>query len=235
MGRVQTHVRNKLVAGALAAIPVALTIFILWYVDSAARGLFGIRYPLAGLLVGIGGLYLLGLFVTSLVGRWILGGADALLVHIPGLRDLYQSWKQMAFSPEGDEGIFARVVLVPDETGKMSMMGFSTRRPVEGDPETVCVFVPGSPNPTSGRLYFVPARDCLVLDLPARVALKILISGGNYVPAEIGRQLQAHRAAAGASPQAGASGSGVHSSEVGAGGRPGGGGGGAGGPPGTAG
>ena len=37
MGRVQTHVRNKLVAGALAAIPVALTIFILWYVDSAAR------------------------------------------------------------------------------------------------------------------------------------------------------------------------------------------------------
>jgi len=200
MGRVQTHVRNKLVAGALAAIPVALTIFILWYVDSAARGLFGIRYPVAGLLVGIGGLYLLGLFVTSLVGRWILGGADALLVHIPGLRDLYQSWKQMAFSPEGDEGIFARVVLVPDETGKMSMMGFSTRKPVEGDPETVCVFVPGSPNPTSGRLYFVPTRECLVLDLPARVALKILISGGNYVPAEIGRQLLAHRAAGRSAP-----------------------------------
>ncbi|HEY8926285.1 MAG TPA: DUF502 domain-containing protein [Polyangia bacterium] len=221
MGRVQTHVRNKLVAGALAAIPVALTIFILWYVDSAARGLFGIRYPVAGLLVGVGGLYLLGLFVTSLVGRWILGGADALLVHIPGLRDLYQSWKQMAFSPEGDEGIFARVVLVPDETGKMSMMGFSTRKPVEGDPETVCVFVPGSPNPTSGRLYFVPTRECLVLDLPARVALKILISGGNYVPAEIGRQLQAHRAAGRPAP------------EVGAGGPPGAGGGGATGPGGT--
>jgi len=217
MGRVQTHVRNKLVAGTLAAIPVAVTLFILWYIDSAARGLFGIRYPVAGLLVGIGGLYVLGLFVTSLVGRWILGGADALLVHIPGLRDLYQSWKQMAFSPEGDEGIFARVVLVPDETGKMSMMGFSTRKPVEGDPETVCVFVPGSPNPTSGRLYFVPARECLVLDLPARVALKILISGGNYVPAEIGRQLQAHRAAGGAAP-AGRPGAAVPPPEVGVGG-----------------
>jgi uncharacterized membrane protein len=232
MGRVQTHVRNKLVAGTLAAIPVALTIFILWYVDSAARGLFGIRYPVVGLLAGIGGLYVLGLFVTSLVGRWILGGADALLVHIPGLRDLYQSWKQMAFSPEGDEGIFARVVLVPDETGKMSMMGFSTRKPVEGDPDTVCVFVPGSPNPTSGRLYFVPARECLVLDLPARVALKILISGGNYVPAEIGRQLQAHRAAS-APARAGASASGAQPSQVGAGGRPGGGGEGAGGSGGT--
>lgn len=196
MGRVQTHVRNKLVAGALAAIPVALTAFILWYVDSKARALFGIQYPLLGLVLGLGSLYVLGLFVTSLVGRWFLTGADVLLAHIPGLRDLYQSWKQMAFSPEGDEGIFARVVLVPDETGRMSMMGFSTRKPVEGDPETVCVFVPGSPNPTSGRLYFVPARECMVLDLPARAAFKVLISGGNYVPEEIGRQLLAHRAAA---------------------------------------
>jgi len=196
MGRLQTHVRNKLVAGALVAIPVALTVFILWYVDSKARALFGIRYPALGLLVGVAGLYLLGLFITSLIGRWVLTGADVLLAHIPGLRDLYQSWKQMAFSPEGDEGIFARVVLVPDETGKMRMMGFSTRKPIEGDPETICVFVPGSPNPTAGRLYFVPARDCLVMDLPARVALKVLVSGGNYVPGEIGRLLAERRRAA---------------------------------------
>jgi len=195
MGRIQTHFRNKLVAGALAAIPVALTAFILWYVDSKARSLVGLRYPLAGLGVGLISLYLLGLFVTSLVGRWVLTGADMLLVHIPGLRDLYQSWKQVAFSPEGDEGIFARVVLIPDESGRLRMMGFSMRRPLEGDPETTCVFVPNAPNPTTGRLYFAPTRDCLVLDLPTRVALKVLISGGNYVPADVGRQLAQHRAA----------------------------------------
>ncbi len=200
MGRLQTHVRNKLAVGVLSAIPVAVTAFILWYVDSKARALFDIRYPVLGLLVTLGGLYLLGLFITSLVGRWIITGADVLLAHIPGLRALYQSWKQMAFSPEGDEGIFARVVLVPDETGKMRMMGFSTRRPIEGDPETLCVFVPGSPNPTSGRLYFVPARDCLMLDVPARTALKILISGGNYVPGELGRQLAAARGSGAAPP-----------------------------------
>jgi uncharacterized membrane protein len=202
MGRIQTHVRNKLVAGVLAAIPVAVTAFILWYVDSKARALFQIRYPVLGLLVTLGGLYLLGLFITSLIGRWILTVADVLLAHIPGLRALYQSWKQMAFSPEGDEGIFARVVLVPDETGKMRMMGFSTRKPIEGDPETICVFVPGSPNPTSGRLYFVPQRECLVLDMPARAALKILISGGNYVPGELGRQLAALRGSGGVTPPA---------------------------------
>jgi uncharacterized membrane protein len=197
MGRIQTHVRNKLVAGALAAIPVAVTAFILWYIDAKARALFDIRYPVLGLAVTLGSLYVLGLFITSLIGRWVITGADVLLAHIPGLRDLYQSWKQMAFSPEGDEGIFARVVLVPDETGKLSMLGFSTRKPIDGDPETTCVFVPGSPNPTSGRLYFVPTRDCLTLDLPARAALKVLISGGNYIPEQIGRQLADRRIAAG--------------------------------------
>jgi uncharacterized membrane protein len=204
MGRLQAHVRNKLVAGVLAAIPVAVTVFILWYLDSKARALFDIRYPLVGLLVTVGGLYLLGVFITSLVGRWVLAATDALLAHIPGLRDLYRSWKQMAFSPEGHEGIFARVVLVPDETGKMRMMGFSMRKPIDGDAETVCVFIPGSPNPTTGRLYFVPARDCMTLDMPARVALKVLVSGGNYVPEEIGRQLAARRAAAGVGVEASA-------------------------------
>jgi uncharacterized membrane protein len=197
MGRIQTHVRNKLAVGALAAIPVAVTAFILWYLDAKARALFDIRYPVLGLVVTLGGLYVLGLFITSLIGRWILTGADVLLAHIPGLRDLYQSWKQMAFSPEGDEGIFARVVLVPDETGKMRMMGFSTRKPIDGDPDTMCVFVPGSPNPTAGRLYFVPTGDCVTLDLPARVALKVLISGGNYVPEQIGRQLAGSRMTSG--------------------------------------
>jgi len=196
MGRLQTHFRNKLVAGTLAAIPVALTVFILWYVDSKARSLFGIRYPVAGLALGVLSLYVLGLFVTSLVGRWVLTGADMLLVHIPGLRDLYQSWKQVAFSPEGDEGIFARVVLIPDEGGgRLRMLGFSMRRSLDGDPDTTCVFVPNAPNPTTGRLYFAPTRDCVVLDLPTRVALKVLISGGNYVPAELGRQLAQHRSA----------------------------------------
>ena len=195
MGRIQSHVRNKLVAGALAAIPVAVTAFILWYLDAKARALFDIRYPVLGLVVSVGGLYVLGLFVTSLIGRWILSVTDTLLGHIPGLRALYQSWKQMAFSPEGDEGIFARVVLIPDETGRMQMMGFSTRKPIDGDPETVCVFVPGSPNPTTGRLYFVPSRECVTLDLPARVAFKVLISGGNYVPEEVGKQLAGRRSA----------------------------------------
>ena len=77
-------------------------------------------------------------------------------------------------------------VLVPDESGQMRMLGFSSGKPIEGDPNTCCVFVPASPNPTSGRLFFVPLDRCLSLAMTPQSALKLIISGGNYVPAAIG-------------------------------------------------
>lgn len=186
MGRMQIHVRNKLVAGALAAIPVAITAFILWYVDTKARSLFGVAYPVLGIAVTLALMYLLGLFVTSLLGKFLIGIADAVLRRIPGLRDLYQAWKQIALTTGSHEGIFAHVVLVPDESGLMRMLGFSSGKPIDGDPSTCCVFVPASPNPTSGRLFFVPIDRCLPLNMTAQSALKLLVSGGNFVPAAIG-------------------------------------------------
>ncbi len=48
------------------------------------------------------------------------------------------------------------------------------------------MFIPGSPNPTTGRLYFVPSFRCIRLDMSPQEALKMIISGGNYVPPELG-------------------------------------------------
>ena len=187
MGRVQAHFLNKMVAGILAAIPVAVTAFILWYVDTKARGAFDVQYPFLGIAITLGAIYVLGLFVTSLVGRFLLRLVDGLLRRIPGLSALYQSWKQVALTTGGQEGIFAHVVLIPDETGRMQMLGFSSGAGIDGDPGVWCVFVPASPNPTSGRLYFVPATSCRMLDMKPQEALKLLISGGNYVPGAVGR------------------------------------------------
>jgi uncharacterized membrane protein len=193
MGRLQVHVRNKLVAGALAAIPIVVTGFILWYIDTKARGLFGVAVPFLGIGITLSGMYVLGLFVTSVLGRFLIGVADAILRRIPGLRDLYQSWKQIAMTTGGHEGMFAHVVLVPDESGQMRMLGFSSGKPIEGDPNTCCVFVPASPNPTSGRLFFVPITRCTTLDMTPQAALKLLVSGGNFVPRAIGAATFASR------------------------------------------
>ena len=186
MGRLQTHLRNKLIAGALAAIPIAVTVFILWYVDTKARGLFGVAVPFLGIAITLALMYLLGLFVTSLLGKFLIGLADAVLRRIPGLRDLYQSWKQIALTTGGHEGMFAHVVLIPDETGHMRVLGFTSGKPIEGDPNTCCVFVPASPNPTSGRLFFVPIDRCMPINITPQSALKLLVSGGNFVPPAIG-------------------------------------------------
>jgi uncharacterized membrane protein len=189
MGRIKAHFERKFLAGALAAIPVAVTVFILWYVDAEVRRLLPLPYPVVGILVALVAIYLLGVFVTSLIGRYLLKAVDWTLNHLPGLRDLYRTWKQIAVTPDMNTGVFARVVMIPDETGRLRMLGFSSGRPIEGSTDMVCVFVPASPNPTSGRLYFVNIADCRFLEVGAQEALKFIISGGNYVPVAVGASL----------------------------------------------
>jgi len=186
MGSLKSHVTNKMVAGALAAIPVAVTIFILWYVDSKARDLLHVHTPLVGIALTIVVIYVLGVFVTSVVGRFLLKVFDRVIRRVPGLRDLYRSWKQVALTDTQD-GIFAHVVLVPDDAGRGIVLGFTSGHAIEGDPGLSCVFVPGSPNPTTGRLHFVPTTRCIRLEMSPQEALKLLISGGNYVPAAVGK------------------------------------------------
>ena len=186
MGGLKAHLRNKLIAGLLAAIPVAVTIFIVWYVDSKARDLLHVRYPFVGIAIALGFIYALGVFVTSVVGRFVLHLFDGVIRRVPGLRDLYRSWQQVALA-DTQVGIFAHVVLVPDDAGRGIVLGFTSGHAIEGDPGLSCVFVPSSPNPTSGRLFFVPTTRCIRLEMSPQEALKLLISGGNYVPGAVGK------------------------------------------------
>ena len=186
MGGLKAHLRNKLIAGLLAAIPVAVTIFIVWYVDSKARDLLHVQTPFVGIAVALGFIYALGVFVTSFVGQFLLHIFDGVIRRVPGLRDLYRSWKQVALA-DTQVGIFAHVVLVPDDAGRGIVLGFTSGHAIEGDPGLSCVFVPSSPNPTSGRLFFVPTTRCIRLEMSPQEALKLLISGGNYVPGAVGK------------------------------------------------
>jgi uncharacterized membrane protein len=183
MSSVQTHLRKTFLAGVFAAMPIAVTGFVVWYVDSKTRviaqKLFGANVPFLGVLVAVVAIYLLGVAVTSLLGRFFLRTADRLLARVPLLKPVYQTWKQVVLTP--GEGIFARVVLVADETGRMDMLGFTSGIPTAGD--RLCVFVPAAPNPTNGRLYFVRREHCRLLDLSSEEAFKLILSGGSYVPA----------------------------------------------------
>ena len=112
---------------------------------------------------------------------------DRVLRRVPVLRELYSAWKQVALTPGGTEGVFSHVVLIPiDETGGRHVLGFTSGRPIERDPGSICVFVPAAPNPLTGRMYFVKCDRCVNVDLSTEEAFKILLSTGNYVPPALG-------------------------------------------------
>jgi uncharacterized membrane protein len=179
-----SHLRNTFLAGAFAAIPVAGTAFVIWYVDSSTRVLsrkvFGTDVPFVGLAIAVVAIYLLGLVVTSFVGRLLLRLGDRTLRRVPLLKTVYQTWKQVAISP--GEGIFAKVVLIPDEGGRMSLIGFTSGKPTAKGGDTLPVFVPAAPNPTSGRLCLVKEADCRFLAVSNEEAFKMILSSGCYVP-----------------------------------------------------
>lgn len=189
MTSLQKHLRNTFITGIFSAIPLAATVFVIVYVERATREplkeTLGINIPFVGVIAAIALIYLLGLGVSSLIGRFFLRAIDKLLLRVPLLKDLYQAWKHVALTPGGKEGTFAKVVLVAVGSDQARLIGFTSGEALPGDPESCCVFVPNAPNPINGRLYFVPRNRCSPLDITADDAFKILLSNGNYVPAQV--------------------------------------------------
>ncbi len=180
------NVRTTFLAGIFAFIPLAVTAFILWWVDDKTvvftDWLFHHRIHFLGVLLTLAAIYATGVVVNSLLGKYLLKLLDAIIMRLPGIRLLYQGWKQIALTPGGTEGTFSRVVLIPDETGTMRLIGFCSGRTVMADEPCYCVFIPSSPNPITGRLYFVRASRCQFIEMSTEEAFKVILSTGNYVP-----------------------------------------------------
>lgn len=192
MSTVQNHLKKTMLSGAFAAIPIAITIAIVVYIEHMTRAplqAIGINIPGLGIVLALMLIYLTGLFVSSLVGRFFLRQLDQLLQRLPFLRDLYKAWKQISFTPGGGEGIYSKVVLVPDGRGAQHVIGFSSMESIGAQSETVAVFVPNAPNPVTGRVAFIKRADVIELPLTAEEAFKILLSSGNYVPAEVSQRV----------------------------------------------
>ena len=165
MQKFQAHLRTTFLAGIFAIIPIAVTAFIIYKIHEYSKGISSI--PFVGVLVALAAIYLIGLFVTVSIGKYILKRIDAVILKIPVLKTLYESWKHVSFTSDGGEGMFAKVVLVAEVSPHARVIGFTNGQPVEGDPQTLCVFVPNAPNPLQGRLLFVDRSRCAILDLSA--------------------------------------------------------------------
>ena len=146
-----------------------------------------------GLIITIGIVVATGFIATSVIGRWLVNLGEKFLYRIPIVKNIYQGAKQLSnavFAPKGDK--FRSVVLLEYPRKGLYSLGFVTgdTKGVMQDKtqkKMVNVFVPTTPNPTSGFYLMVPEDEVIRLNMNVEDAFKVLISGGplNYPSAKL--------------------------------------------------
>jgi uncharacterized membrane protein len=187
MNRIGSHISRCLVAGIVALLPIAGLGLTLWYIESTIARSWLARQPWyvpgMGIVAALVIIYLIGLSVSSLIGRWAWRVLDAVLGRLPLLGRLYATLKQIVGYSEGENAIFKSVVLVKNPGEKSAELGLVTNTCLDdrGCPK-VTVFIPFAANPTSGRLLLLDAADVVQLKMPVNEALKSLVSVGMIPP-----------------------------------------------------
>ncbi len=198
--------RNAFLTGLLIFLPLGTTVFVLNFLlglfQEPATHLayelgikqesffFGLETLLAilGLLFGVLALTLLGFLSNYFLGKFFIGLTEKFLGKVPFLSNVYRSAKQIVetFGKE-NRAVFQEVVMIEYPRPGCYVLGFVT---TEASGETVeaigkqltNVFVPTTPNPTSGFLLLLPRKDIFPLNMSVGEGMKMLISGGAVVP-----------------------------------------------------
>jgi len=201
-GGLMLRLRTYFLAGVLITAPISITIYLAWalihWVDGAVIPLIPAHYnpetylpfsvPGIGLLILLTGLTLIGAVTASMVGRMMVHGSDRLLNRMPVVRGVYNALKQIFETVLSQKSqAFREVVLVEYPRQGAWVLGFITGTPEGeirelGGDELVNVFVPTTPNPTSGFLLFLPERDVVRLAMTVEEGIKMVISGGIVAP-----------------------------------------------------
>jgi len=200
--RLREHFRTYFIAGILVTGPIALTLYLAWSfvrgVDSAVSAVLPAEYnpatylpfyvPGVGLVVLVVGLTLIGALTAGYLGRVLVRISERILERMPVVRGLYSATKQIFETVLSKQStMFREVVLVEWPRRDMWTVAFVTVAP-EGQlkelnpPDSIGVYVPTTPNPTSGYLIYVPRKDVRPLAMTVEEGIKLVVSGGIVTP-----------------------------------------------------
>ena len=214
------HFRRSLGRGLLLVLPLIVTVWLLtllfsvvdrtvtpvvfallaWLdVPGMERTLFRGAVPLIGLLLTVGLVYALGLLAGNLLGRRFVRLIESFILRVPLVKGIYGSARQLldALSSGGTRA-FRYVVLIEYPRPGLWTVGFVTtevehRLGAPGGVETIVailVFLPTTPNPTSGWMVLVPTDSVQILDMTVEDGIKLVVSGGIVGPDDLGRLLR---------------------------------------------
>jgi len=192
------RLRSYFFAGILVTAPAALTLYLAWlfisFVDARVGSVLPPRYqplidiPGFGVLVLLAFLTLVGALTAGLIGRLLLHWWERILGRMPVINGIYGALKQVFETVLSQKSsAFRQCVLVEYPRRGIWALGFISGV-TEGEvqrltgEEVLNVFLPTTPNPTSGFLLFVPRDDVVMLDMTVEEGLKMVISGGIVAP-----------------------------------------------------
>jgi uncharacterized membrane protein len=204
--RLKQALKSDLIAGLLVVIPLATTIWLsvttaIWAIDLFTRipkqinpfdGLHPIVTDILNFSVGLAvpllSILIIGLMARNIVGRWLLDFGEQFLQAIPLAGSVYKTLKQILETLLGDSKTkFRRVVLVEYPRRGVWSMGFVTGKvspqlQTHLEEQMISVFIPTTPNPTSGWYAIIPQAEAIDIDISIEDAFKVLISGGIVSP-----------------------------------------------------
>lgn len=195
-------IRGYFLAGILVTAPISITIFVTWaflrFVDTHVTGLFPTQFfpqttiPGIGLIIAVLFFILVGWFAKNFFGRLVIQVSDYVMHRMPVIRTIYGALKQITETIMASQSqAFREVVMFEYPRHGMWVMGFVTGV-TKGEvqrltsTEVVNVFLPTTPNPTSGFLLFIPRKDLTFMDMTVEEAVKMIVSGGIITPPDRG-------------------------------------------------
>lgn len=195
---VRSHFKRYLLAGLLLWTPIAITIWVITWVFDAldnvlpvalrSEVLFGVHVPGFGVLVVVLFILITGFLAANLIGQKLVEVWEGVMRRIPLVRSIYSSVKQVSdtiLSPNGQA--FRQAVLVQYPRHGSWTIGFLTGTPsaevaAHLPADCVSIYVPTTPNPTSGFFLMMPRAEVIELSIGVDAALKYVVSMGTVPP-----------------------------------------------------
>ncbi len=176
------HITKCIIAGLVAILPIGgilLTFFLLErYISYSGIDKLSFYFPGLGLILALFLIYLLGLLVTTYVGKFFYSFIDRILKKIPGLGFLYSSLKELLGYGDGEQALFTKVVLLDAKLFGGKCLGLVTQDIILDGIETSIVYVPNAPSPANGNLYYIASKELVEVDMTTNDALKVLFAIG---------------------------------------------------------
>jgi uncharacterized membrane protein len=203
--KIRTRLRNLFIAGLLVLLPISITIFILTFLFQKLDNLLSpvfvkllilLRLPLqeGQFIPGLGFvatfiiIIFTGLITKNILGRKLFKLGEIIVEKTPVARSIYSGAKQIIDTVSKSHlDTFSKVVMVEYPRRGLFSLGFVTcesRGEIQENTEenVVNVFIPTTPNPTSGMLIFVPQKDIIPLSMTVEEGIKLVVSGGIVTP-----------------------------------------------------